>query len=512
MRKTIDKPAVFAAALLVAIGGLIYELLLGTASSYLFGDSITSFSLSIGTMLFGMGIGSLLSAKLLKNATTNFVLAELLLSVVGGLAVVILFAAFVFTKIYWLIFILLSISIGILIGLEIPLMVRIAKGAKNNVEHILSRVLALDYIGALLASILFPFILLPYLGLIRTGFAMALLNVLLALFILRRAKTGPRHTIIQASTFLVIILFIAGLGYANTIERKIQTAQYRDPVVYYKLSPYQKITVTNYRDDVRLYLNDQLQFSSVDEARYHETLAHAAMTSAGQTKQVLILGGGDGMIAREVLRYTEVEKITLVDIDPAVTGVAKSNRLLADLNKHSLDDPRVHVMNEDAFTYVRDSHQNYDVVISDLVDPSNEKVSKLYSSDFYSAVNQHLSPNGIFITQATSSFFTPNAHQLIAQTMRDAAGSHDRDIVPLGMNVPSFGEWSFIINTPDEEQLFTKRHVPDDVSFVSINRLHQARQMPADFKPTISKNTVSTLLSPKIYTTYQDDMRKWRYD
>lgn len=509
-RKTVNKPAIFAAALLVAIGGLIYELLLGTASSYLFGDSVKSFSLSIGTMLFGMGIGSLLSAKFLKNALTNFVVVELLLSLIGGSAVVVLFAAFALTKVFWLVFIILSIGIGILIGLEIPLMVRIAKGSKKNIEHILSRVLALDYIGALIASLLFPFILLPYLGLVRTSFAMAILNIFLALIILRSVNSKKQQRALGIAAVIIFILFGLGLLYASTIERRVHTAQYRDPVVFYKSTQYQKIAVTNYRDDVRLYLNDQLQFSSVDEARYHETLAHAAMTTSGEVKNLLILGGGDGLIARELLKYPEVETITLVDIDPAITDIAKTNRLISDINQHSLADKKVTVKNQDAFLFLRNTDQTYDVIISDLVDPSNERVAKLYSEDFYTSAHTALSPTGVFITQATSSYFTPNAHQLIAQTMQSTAPG--RNITPLTVNVPSFGEWSFLISASQDTELFEKRNLPSELNFTSKDLLQQSTHFPNDFKPTIGKSEVSTLLSPKIYTVYQNDMRRWRYD
>lgn len=506
----IHKSAVLAAALLVAIGGLIYELLLGTASSYLFGDSITSFSLSIGTMLFGMGVGSLLSSRLLGKAPRNFVLTELLLSLIGGNAVILMFSAFVYTKLYWLVFVLLSTGIGVLIGFEIPLMVRIAKQAQQkDVEKLLSRVLALDYLGALVASLLFPFLLLPYLGLVRTSYIMGLLNAVIALFILAKVQTGQRKPWIVALNLVIIIFFAVSFVFSHRIERAIGTAQYGDPVIAYKLTPYQKIAVTAYGQDVRLFLNDQLQFSSIDEARYHETLTHSALTSVKQPRNVLILGGGDGLIAREVLKYDSVQRITLVDIDPAMTTMARTNRLLSDVNHGSLDDARVKVINQDAFSFTRNSRESYDAIIVDLVDPSNERVAKLYSQEFYRAAHARLTPSGAFITQASSTYFTPNAFQTIRQTI--ASTTEARKISPLNINVPSFGEWGFVLSTPDSTQLFRENQLPKNLSYVSTQTLAQAAGTPRDFQPTVSADTVSTLIYPKLYHIYQKDMRQWRY-
>lgn len=506
----ISKSTVLAAALLVAVGGLIYELILGTASSYLFGDSITSFSLSIGTMLFGMGIGSLLSVTLLKNAARNFVLTEILLSLIGGNAVILLFSAYVHTPLYWLVFLLLSVTIGVLIGFEIPLMVRLAKQVMNkDVEKLLSRVLALDYIGALIASILFPFLLLPYIGLVRTGYLMGLLNALIAFFILRRVNRGHNRSWVYWLNIGAILLFLVSLAYTDRIERAVNTAQYADPVVVYKLTSYQKIAVTAYGDDVRLYLNDQLQFSAIDEARYHETLAHSALTSVADPRRVLILGGGDGLVAREALRYRSVRQINIVDIDPAMTELAKTNRLLTGINKNSLSDPRVNVINKDAFTYIRSTADSYDVIIIDLVDPANERVAKMYSREFYADAHKRLRSGGVLITQASSTYFTPNAFQTIHQTMQ--ATAQDYSVTPLHMNVPSFGEWGFLMSAPRGTSLFSANELAEGLRFISAQSLRQAVGTPADFRATVSGDTVSTLLRPQLYHIYQRDMRQWRY-
>ena len=502
-RRHIDRPALFAAALLVAVGGLIYELILGTAASYLFGDSIVSFSIATGVTLFGMGIGSLIASKFAKRAGRNFAWNEIILGLIGGNSVLILFAAFSLTPIYWLVFVVLSLIIGILIGLEIPLLIGLFNdyGRKSTIK-LLGRVLALDYFGALIASLLFPFLLLPYLGLMRTAYLVALLNIGIALYILWRLGSLKR---MFAAAILIIGLLLGGFIYASRIEQAIDAKAYQDPVVFYNFSAYQKIVMTQYKDDTRLYLNNQLQFSSLDEARYHETLAHAAMTSMGEPKSVLILGGGDGLLAREILKYPSVTSITLVDIDPKMTNIAKDSRLLVDINKKSMQNPKVHIVNEDAFTYMKNKSGMHDVIIADLVDPSNERIAKLYSKEFYRYGLERLNPNGVFITQATSTYFTASAFSTIASTVKTA--QPNRQIIPLGLNVPSFGEWGFVMSLPEGATPFAAGEIPTDVAYISKDKLQQTLN-----NVSVDPNAaVSTLLHPTVYQKYQVGMQQWRY-
>ncbi|MBD5785671.1 polyamine aminopropyltransferase [Cellulosimicrobium terreum] len=509
-----DRPTVFAAALLVAVGGLVYELILGTAASYLFGDSIVAFSVATGLTLFGMGLGSLLAPRLERGAALNFVRNELVLSLVGGTSVLVLFWAYAQTEVYWTVFVLLSLLIGTAIGVEIPLLVALIKerGDDGSVS-VLSKVLALDYFGALVASLLFPFLLLPTLGLVRTAFAVAVLNVGVALFMLARMGHPARWTVL---TWMALAVLVVGFAASTWLETSISARMYQDPVVAQEQSRYQKIVVTEYQGDTRLYLSDQLQFSSVDEARYHETLAHATMTSVAAPASVAILGGGDGLLAREVLRYDSVQDVTLVDLDPAVTDLARDNRLIADLNEHALDDDRVDVVNADAFRWLDETDQTFDVVLVDLVDPSTDRIAKLYSQEFYGMVAAHLRPGGAFATQATSSYFTPNAFWQVVATA-EAAGP-DRTVVPLSVNVPSFGEWGFVLSLPGAPRggvpdaaagLFARTPLPSGLRFHDATSLAATTRLPAD-NPRRDM-APSTLLSPVVQRTYQQDMQSWRY-
>lgn len=449
-----DQVALFAAALLVAIGGLIYELILGAAASYLIGDSILSFSLATGMTLFGMGVGSLVAAKIRWQAAKSFALNEILLGLLGGNSVLLLYIAFSLTQLHWLVFGVISVAIGVLIGLEIPLLVKMFQeyGRKSSVE-LLGKVLALDYFGALIASLLFPLILLPYLGLMRSAYLVAALNIVVAMVILRRLK-GSRNLIIVSG---LAIMALTGLGFgAPMIEREIDRRLYRDPVVYHQQSSYQKIVLTKYGQDLRLFLNNNLQFSSLDEARYHESLAaqHAAVRA---------------------------------------------------LNQDSLHDSRVAVRNEDAFSFVFQTRDRYDVVLVDLVDPSNERLAKLYSQQFYRQVFAILTPQGVLATQATSSFFSPRAFATVAATVASARTS--ARVMPFVVNVPSFGEWGFVLATSQPGEVLSQP-LPAGLRYQTSQRLRFAL---LDQPPTLPSAEPSTIVNPRIIAVYNSDMRQWRY-
>ncbi len=490
------------------MGGIVYELILGTAASYLFGDAVVAFSLATGVTLFGMGVGSLLAARLAPRAGYHFVRNELVVSAVGGCSVLALYAAFALTGVAWLVFVLFSLVIGVCIGVEIPLLVSLVKNDAHDSVDLLSKVLALDYFGALVASLLFPFLLLPHLGLLRTSFAVGLLNAAVALFIVRRLRLART---LHATSWVLAGVLVVGVVAGTTLEGWLITRAYPDPVVHSEQSRYQRIVVTQYRDDTRLYLNDQLQFSSLDEARYHETLTHLAMTSVPSPRRVAILGGGDGLVAREVLRYPSVQRVDLVDIDPAVTDMARTYSRITAINERSLDDPRVQVHNTDAFAFVQDASSTWDVIVVDLIDPSNERVAKMYSLEFYRTLAQRLTPSGVFVTQATSTFFTPNAFWTIDATVAQAGGPV-RTTVPASVNVPSFGEWGFVMSVPSQTVPLAATPLPSGLRYVNAQVLSERLDLPADYPgPRPDDATVSTLLSPTVTRVYNTDMQLWRY-
>ena len=499
-----EQIALFAAAILVAIGGIIYELILGAAASYLVGDSILSFSLATGVTLFGMGIGSLLVNYIKLHPATSFATNEIILGLIGGNSVMLMYLGFVFTRSHWLIFAVISLAIGICIGLEIPLLMKMFQefGRKSSVK-LFSKILALDYFGALIASLLFPLVMLPYLGLMRSAYLVAALNIGVAVLILKQMKTSK---IIMTISVIATMLLLGFFIFATEIEHGIDKRTYKDPVMWQQQTPYQKIVLTRYKNDTRLFLNRNLQFSSLDEARYHETLSTSALSSVANPKRVLIMGGGDGLLARDVLKYPSVEHITLVDIDEVMTNLAKTNHLLTDINQHSLHDPRVSIVNQDAFQFAFSTKDKYDVVLIDLVDPSNEKLAKLYSEQLYRQIDNILTERGVMVTQATSSFFSPHAFYMVANTIK--LSHPERYVTAFSVNVPSFGEWGFVLSAPQAE-VVASQPLPKNLRYQNQRLLTFLTKQNAISVPS---GPTSTLVSPRITDVYNSDMRQWRYE
>ncbi len=426
---------------IVAICGIVYELVIGTISSYLLGNSVTHFSITIGLFLSAMGIGSFLSSRFERNLLHTFMLIEMGVGLVGGGAALLLYGVFATSSLYYVAMTLLLLLLGSLIGMEIPLLTRIM-GDWDSVKQTLATVLGLDYLGALLASILFPIVLLPQLGLLNTAFATGMLNMLVVginLWIFRAHLQRVR--LLAGAAISITALLIAGMIWSNGLLAFFESRLYDDDVIYTKQTAYQRIVMTRWATDLRLYLDGELQFSSADEYRYHEPLVHPAMSLSSSRESVLILGGGDGLVAREVLKYQDVERVILVDIDPAMTQLAQTHHALLDINEGALSDPRVEIMNRDAYRFLTETSELYGVILLDLPDPNNEGLGKLYSREFYKLVKRHLAKGGIWASQATSPYFAREAYWSIVHTASDR-WAH---IQPYHVYVPTFGDWGFFL-------------------------------------------------------------------
>ncbi|MEK6814429.1 MAG: polyamine aminopropyltransferase [Nitrospirota bacterium] len=433
--------AVYATVVVVATAGLVYELVAATAASYLLGDSVTQFSTVIGSYLFAMGIGSYLSRYIGKGLADRFVQIEVLVGLVGGWSAAILFVAFVETQHIRLVLYGLVAVTGILVGLEIPLLLRLLK-ERVAFRDLVAEVLSLDYVGALGAAILFPLLLVPRVGLVRTSLLLGLANALVGLWSVRifrdRIASPVFLRVLAAGAILFLGLGVAG---AERITAWAEERLYADEVILARSSPYQRIVLTRWSDDVRLFLNGHLQFSSRDEYRYHEALVHPALAAHPAPRRVLVLGGGDGLAVREILRYPSVSSVTLVDLDPEMTRLFSSNPLLVRMNEKALGDPRVRVVNDDAFLWLDRNPEHFDAIIADFPDPHSFSLGKLYSRSFYRLARSRLAPGGMIVVQATSPMFARRSFWCIVETLR-SAGFEPR---PYHAYVPSFGEWGFVL-------------------------------------------------------------------
>ncbi len=436
-----------ASVFIVAACGLVYELIAGAVSSYILGDAVTQFSLVIGTFLCAMGLGAYLAKFVTRNLLRTFIEIEIWIGVIGGCSSIGMFAVSAFAgSIFPVAFYGLCTGIGVLIGIEIPLLVRVLNES-DGVSEALSRVLALDYVGALAGSLLFPFLVLPYLGLSRASVVFGVMNLLVAAAGLSLLQQKRRWITMRLAA--ACMLLVAALGFSSRLVGFFEDLLYQDDIVFAETTPYQRIVLTRWRNDVRLYLNGHIQFCSIDEARYHEALVIPALEACSNARQVLILGGGDGLATREVLKYAQVRSVLLVDIDPAMTRLAQTRPELVALNNDSLNSPRVRIINTDAMRFLEQSSDFFDVIIIDLPDPSSETLSKLYSKSFYELCNRRLTAGGVLVTQATSPFFAPEAFWCIEKTI-EASGVHLPGLPRLApvayhINVPSFGDWGFVL-------------------------------------------------------------------
>lgn len=435
--------ALLISVFVIASCGLVYELIAGTLASYLLGDSVTYFSTIIGAYLFAMGIGSYLSRFIGKALTARFVLIELMVGIVGGSSAAVLFLSFAYLESFRFVLYAQVVLIGMLVGLEIPLLLRILKD-KIEFKDLVSQVLTFDYLGALIASLAFPLWLAPRLGLVRTCFLFGLLNVLVALWatFLFKPELGRRSTL-RGQSIVAVLLLLAGLFYGERLSTLAEENLYTDNIIFAASSPYQRIVVTRWKDDIRLFLNNNLQFASSDEYRYHEALVHPGLGWIPNAKRVLILGGGDGLAVREALKYPSVESITLVDLDPEMTRLFSTNEILRQVNSDSLRSSKVRVINKDAFTWLNESSEFFDFAIVDFPDPTNYALGKLYTTAFYKALKARLSQSGAAVVQSTSPLYARQSYWCIATTLESAGFQTS----PYHVYVPSFGEWGFILAT-----------------------------------------------------------------
>ena len=453
--------------------------------------------------MFSMGVGSYLSKLLGGNLIQNFITIEIIISLVGGVCSLLLLMSFPFVRaLYDTVMFSLIFIIGALVGMEIPILSGILS-YKQSTRDSIANVLSLDYLGALIGSVAFPLILLPQLGLLRSSFAIGLINILTALvniYFFKKYLRTPR--LLTAISVAVLIMLTAFTVYGTRISSYAEKHLYFDQIIYKKQTPYQRIVVTqsNVNKEHRLYIDGHIQFSSRDEYRYHESLVHPLLAVEGDKSKVLVLGGGDGLAVREVLKYDDVDLIHLVDIDPEMTKLGKNLYLLSKLNENSMDNPKLTVFNQDAFTFINQAGVLYDRVIIDMPDPHNEAINKLYSKEFYTMIRKRMSPNGILVTQSSSPFFTHKTFWSINKTLdavfEDTLGYH--------VTIPSFGIWGFNMARMNAE-------IPKDFQFDVKTKFMDEATMQAAM--VFGKDTqkvevpVNTIMEPKLYHLYLEDLK-----
>ncbi|WP_296871408.1 polyamine aminopropyltransferase [Tibeticola sp.] len=491
--------ALLASVFVIAACGLLYELAAGTLASYVLGDSVLQFSTIIGAYLFAMGLGSYLSRFFTRQLSAHFLRIELLVALVGGSMPALLFLAHGYMPdAFRFLLYTLVLLIGTLVGLEIPLVMRILK-RDVVLSQLVSQVLTFDYLGALAVSLAFPLLLVPHLGLVRTGWLFGFMNAAVALWALWLFRDElPARRAHALACVLTLGALGAGFAASDAITQFAEDKLYPDRPVITRSTPYQRIVVTHGAAGHRLFLNGNLQFAERDEYRYHEALVHPAMAAYGAPRRVAVLGGGDGMAVREILRYPSVEQVTLVELDPAMTELFRTHPTLAALNAGALSSPRLRIINTDAFTWLQQTDERFDVMVVDFPDPTNFAIGKLYTSTFYALLDQHLAAGGYAVVQTTSPLMARESFWTVVHTIE----SVELTATPYHAHVPSFGEWGFVIAS--RRPWRTGAQLPGGLRFLTPATLPTLFDFPPDMArvPT----PVNRLSNQVLVQTYE---REW---
>lgn len=425
MRPDAGRFLILAVVFICAACGLVYELELVALASYLIGDSVTQASVVLSVMVFAMGIGSLLAKRLRPWAAVGFGLVEAALALLGGCSALVLYASFAWVGESRPALVAFSLAIGVLIGAEIPLlMTLIQRVSRQDAGGTVADLFAADYVGALVGGLAFPFLLLPWLGQLTgallTGAVNALAGGALVLWVFRRDLTPRSRLLLVIVNILVLAVLATTAALVDDFERAARRAVYGDRVRVAVHTEVQEVVLTGGRGEpLDLYLDGRLRVSGRDEYRYHEALVHPAMR--GPHRRVLVLGGGDGLAAREVLRYGDVRAVTVVELDPGVVRLARTDRALSELNGHAYDDPRLRVVTADAFAWLRGRRgEPYDVIVSDLPNPGITASTKLYSEEFYGLARGVLADGGRLAVHAGSPTAQPRTYWTVDATLRAA--------------------------------------------------------------------------------------------
>ncbi|MGJ8640473.1 MAG: polyamine aminopropyltransferase [Opitutaceae bacterium] len=524
--------------------GLAYEYTLSKIASDLLGNSVQQWAIIIALMLFFMGIGADLQQYIEdKKLIGALIWSQITLGIAGGFgSILILFSFSLFPAQFIIIQYGLISIIGLMIGFEIPLLTRINQFYSEDVKTNIARILKMDYIGALVGALFWVFVLPRYFTMVETGYIIALitLGTTALCLIIFRSKL-QRTKLLWSTCALSTIGLCVGLSNARTWTHHAEQYLYRDRIVFSETTKYQHIVITESpAKAIACYINGHLQFNDSDEHIYHENLVHPAMQIAPRRKNILILGGGDGLAAREVLKYSDVEMVTLVDLDPLMTELARNSEFFLEMNRGSLNhaklailengaliespedslyvpnqkklDPTVNelvaqvsILNIDAARFVAQAKGKYDVIIIDFPDPNAIELSKLYSQHFYGLLRNKLAADGIFVQQSTSPVHAREAYLCIGRTMESA----NLAALPYHDNVPSFGEWGWWIGGRDDRyskltlqnRMEAIPEITVETDYLTVPLIRASLAFGKGQLDSANKD-INTITSPKVYDYY----------
>ncbi len=486
--------------LIIAICGILYELILWTLSSYLIWDSVRQFSFTIWFFMTGMWIGAYFSRYLEKNAIKNFLRIELLLSVLWASSVIILKILYLHFGLHWDLFqffyLLVTMLVWAFVWGELPLVATIYKELKIKTQSIISDLFTFDYIGGLVASLIFPLLLLPVLWLYNVSIFIGSLNLLVCVFYIQYLTKFNINLKKYYIAVAIIILYFLWLFFASAqFENYYLRNYYKEPILETYQSDYQNIVLTKRWEDFRMYINGNIQFLSLDENRYHEALVNWPIKLLEDRKDinVLVLGWWDGLAVRNLLEYENIDKITLVDLDPKITQIAQTQVDLVALNKNSLLDEKVEIIHMDAMKYLQQTDKKFDFIIADFPDPRDVATAKLYSKEMYLWIDTVLNMQWVFVTQASNAFFSTKAFWSIDKTLWTVFW----ETLPYHRYLPSFWDWWFVWV---QKWGLKNKNICEDLWCTFFDE---------DYLQPIEKININTLSHPEIIEYYGEWYKKF---
>ena len=545
--------ALIGSMMVLAACGLIYEYLLAHYAGRIIGAVETSIYGMIGIMIVAMGVGAFL-AKWIKEPFKAFAWLELSIGFVGGCSILIMASMLALTytlplwlqdiyglhpsmttdggvvailqKASFLLPFLLGFILGAMIGMEIPLIARIREHIHGkHLLHNTGTIYGADYIGAGVGAAIWVTICLK-LPILVAAISTASVNALVGIFFLYRYRGNINNPMALwlAHVVLIITLILLAIGGGHLI-RSMNSTLFMDKVEYSKVTPFQHITLTTrikgkgLPEVMSLYLNGRLQFSSNDEVIYHSFLTYPPMLASARHDKILVIGGGDGLAVRDILRW-QPELITLIDLDKAMLDLFSGkdeavpeaiNQKILSLNKGALLDQRLQIIIGDAFLEIEkliSKQQVYDTIIIDLPDPSHPDLNKLYSVYFYQRLRELLSGDGIIAIQSTSPYHAKKAFLSIGKTLATAGFLTEQ----YHANVPTFGEWGWSIGSKlgksPLQRIKAIESLPLSATWMSLAQIQAAFVFAPRFFEALDKIEINSLGSNIVYQYHHDAWTK----
>ncbi|MCI2283191.1 polyamine aminopropyltransferase [Colwellia sp. MSW7] len=542
--------------------GLIYEYLLSHYAGRVLGVMESTIYTMIGLMIVSMGLGAF-AARKVRCAFNGFVYLELIIALLGSSAILFIGALIAFTQtLPHLIADMLSLPpdmlpqggifdtlsflafkspyffgviLGFFIGMEIPLIARIREQIHGqHLANNLGTIYGADYIGAGVGAAVWVVFLLS-IDISKAAALTASLNLIAGAFFIMRywQKLHWRKTFVGAHLLLAAVILLM-FNYGNQWLNQMNSVLYLDKVVHTQKTRYQQLTFTErnmgvnstntqfgktQQSIINFYINGRLQFSSIDEHIYHDYLVAPVLAGSARHDNILIVGGGDGLALRGVLKYSP-NSVTLIDLDSELIDIFKDPsthvnsslaRKISYMNKGSLQDSRVTILRSDAFITINEllkSGQVFDAIIVDLPDPSHPDLNKLYTVNFYARLKQLLGGDGLIAIQSTKPYHAKGSFISIGKTLKAAEFTH---VQQYHDNVPSFGEWGWTIGAKMGASPLARLNkldkLPIQPRWLNLDLLKSAFIFPNDFYNNTENIGVNT---PGSHTLYQLHQQAWQ--